>query len=119
MHCVVGSPTTNVHAAITKLVAVVTSTFCTETSETVPNRCAVVGTAMLYQVTLYKEAELYTQQYQLMLRNRFLISKHGCSHHHENPFIINSLLGIVSFLDQCTQYGRKGNFAEGKAHCLL
>ena len=71
MHCVVGSPTTNVHAAITKLVAVVTSTFCTETSETVPNRCAVVGTAMLYQVTLYKEAELYTQQYQLMLHNRF------------------------------------------------
>ena len=33
-------------------VAVVTSTFCIETSETVPNMCVVVERVMLYQVTL-------------------------------------------------------------------
>ena len=34
------------------LVVDVTSTFCTETSETVPNMCVVVEREMLYQVTL-------------------------------------------------------------------
>ena len=33
-------------------VVVVTSTFCTETSETVPNMCVVVERVMLYPVTL-------------------------------------------------------------------
>ena len=33
-------------------VAVVTSTFYTETSETVPNVCVVVGRVALYQVTV-------------------------------------------------------------------